>query len=120
MRPPTLKSSKKRAWSAFSKYVLARDKYKCITCGGKADNAGHFYHNVLDFDEMNINAQCSRENLYLSGNLAVYAEKLLAKYGEKKMKELSARRYKALAGEKRTIEEYLAIEARCQALLDTL
>lgn len=112
MRPPTLRSAKKRAWKAFSRFIIARDK-RCITCPtGKAENAGHFHHNVLDFDEKNIHAQCYRCNHYLSGNLAVYAEYLIKTYGVKEFRALSKRRYLALKGEKRSIDDYLAIEAK--------
>lgn len=59
-------------------------------------NAGHFYHNYLDFDEQNINCQCSYCNKWLSGNLAIYAERLIEKYGIRVFKNLSQRRFKVL------------------------
>ena len=95
-----------KAWRTFSKWIRNRDP-NCVTCGGKAENAGHFYHGVLDFDPMNINSQCVRCNKWLYGNLAIYSNYLLSKYGKKKFEELNARHYKALKGEYRTEQEYI-------------
>lgn len=97
---------KKKAWIVFSKWIRERDK-RCVTCStGLAENAGHFWHNILDFDEVNINGQCVRCNKWLSGNLAVYAEYLIKRYGLKKFNKLSARHYIAMKGEHYEIEDY--------------
>lgn len=110
MRPTTLKSAKKRAWNAFSAFVRARDK-RCVCCGSQVGlQAGHYWHACLDFDEVNINAQCLKCNHFLSGNLAVCASYLIKKHGIKEFKALEKRHYLALKGEKRSIEEYLEIE----------
>lgn len=99
----------KKAWGVFSKWIRNRDK-TCVTCGSRKDGqAGHFWHNVLDFDEMNINQQCSQCNFYKSGNLAVYATYLLNKYGLKKFQDLEVRHYLAMRGERRTEQDYLDI-----------
>lgn len=98
--------AKDRAWKVFSEYIRLRDKH-CVTCpNGLAENAGHFWHGVLDFDEENINGQCVRCNKWLSGNLAVYSTYLLKKLGTKKFNALDKRHCLALGGEKRTAEEY--------------
>ena len=95
-----------KAWNVFSKWIRKRDG-KCVTCGSTNNlQAGHFFHAVLDFDEENINAQCARCNHWLSGNLAVYSTYLLKKLGKKKFEALNIRHYRAMAGEKRTDEEY--------------
>jgi len=100
---------KNRAWDTFSKWIRERDK-RCVTCGATEGlQAGHFWHNCLDFDEMNINAQCARCNHYLSGNLAVYASYLIAKHGVKKFQDLEARHYLAMKGEHYTVEDYESI-----------
>ncbi len=114
-RKPLAKKRKKRspkeitkdkAWVVFSKFIRNRDK-NCVTCPtGKAENAGHFWHAVLDFDEMNINGQCVRCNKWLSGNLAIYSTYLINKYGIEKFKDLEARHYKAIGGEYRSLEDY--------------
>jgi hypothetical protein len=104
------KGTKEKAWKAFSKYIRARDK-RCVTCiTGGAENAGHFHHNVLDFDEENVNAQCVRCNKWLHGNLNVYSAYLLRKLGSRGFLALDKRHYLALRGEKKTSEEYLEIE----------
>ena len=96
----------KKTWQLFSKWVRERDK-KCVTCGARNTlQAGHFWHGVLDFDEMNINAQCSQCNKWKHGNLAVYSNYLIDKYGLKKFKELELRHYMAMRGEKRTQKDY--------------
>lgn len=92
----------------FSKWIRNRDK-KCVTCGGPPDHAGHFWHGVLDFDEININAQCAGCNTYRDGMLATYSTYLLDKYGLEEFNALKQRHYLALAGEKKTDEEYMAI-----------
>ncbi len=97
---------KDKAWKIFSKYIRARDK-RCVTCDkGLAENAGHFWHAVLDFDEMNVNGQCVRCNKWFSGNLAPYSTYLIKKYGIKKFKDLEIRHYRAIGGEYRTESDY--------------
>lgn len=98
---------RKKAWDVFSKWVRNRDG-RCVTCGSRNSlQAGHFYHGVLDFDEMNINAQCSQCNKWNHGNLAVYSVYLLRKYGQEKFEDLEKRHYIALGGEYRTDKNYL-------------
>lgn len=59
---------------------------KCYTCGVDTDmryfQAGHFRHGKLDFDENNLHGQCVRCNKWLSGNLGIYAVKLINDYGK--------------------------------------
>lgn len=103
------KGLKRKAWDIFSKWVRERDKM-CVTCGSRGDlDAGHYWHNCLDFDPMNINAQCRKCNRFQGGNLAEYGAYLLNKYGEEKMKDLEKRHYLALRGEFYTDQQYLDI-----------
>ena len=100
---------KRKAWEKFSKWIRERDK-RCVTCGDRGNlDAGHFWHAVLDFDEMNINAQCRACNHFKSGNLAIYSMYLINKYGLEKFKDLEKRHYLALRGEYRTDKDYLTI-----------
>lgn len=69
-------------------------------------NAGHFIHNVLDFDEMNINCQCVKCNLHMHGMGVEYSMRLIKKYGLEKIQDLHNRATKALAGELYTDEWY--------------
>lgn len=100
------RSLRDKAWKVFSKFIRERDK-TCVTCEtGNADNAGHFWHGVLDFDEENVNGQCVRCNKWLSGNLSEYAIYLIKKLGLKKFLDLYERKKVAQAGEYRTEEDY--------------
>lgn len=97
------------AWKYFSKYIRNRDK-KCVTCkNGLAENAGHFWHNVLDFDEMNVNGQCVSCNKWKSGNLAIYSTYLINKYGIKEFKKLDIRHTRDIGADKKPDEYYLDI-----------
>jgi len=90
---------KDNAWQTFSKYIRTRDK-RCFTCKGGSENAGHFHHNCLDFDEENIHGQCVRCNKYLSGNLSVYAINLLRLLGKRKFDALTIRHYRSMKSQK--------------------
>lgn len=97
-RIPTLR---RKAWGLMSEFVRRRDRGICFTCGIKKNweeqQAGHFIHrDHLDFNFVNINCQCPRCNKFLSGNLDVYAEKLIAKYGELEFMKLCALRHKVV------------------------
>lgn len=111
--PRPIKNYKDKAWKVFSEYIRTRDPY-CVTClieGKKvpSQNAGHFWHNVLDFDEENVHGQCIRCNHYYSGNLAQYSVYLLQKLGKKKFDALDIRHTMALKGEKRSDSDYIKI-----------
>lgn len=95
-RHPSLKSLHKKAWKLFSEYVRRAEKGICFTCGKRNhwrnSHAGHYIHkDCLDFDCINIHCQCPRCNCYLSGNLGLYAERLIAEYGEEAIAELRTR-----------------------------
>lgn len=101
---------KDKAWKVFSAWIRNRDKH-CVTCKHEgrqspAENAGHFFHGTLDFDEENVNGQCVRCNMWLSGNLAVYASYLLDKLGVEGFRALEERKKVARSGEIRTITDY--------------
>lgn len=96
----------KSTWKSFSKAIRIKSRGICFTCQRKFAvedlDAGHFVHGGnnkfafwLDFDERNINAQCSQCNRYLHGNLNVYAERLIQKYGAEIIAELNALKWKS-------------------------
>ena len=92
----SLKSLHKKAWKLQSEYIRKNSNYICFTCGAKltkaTSQAGHYIHkNCLDFDPINIHCQCVRCNRWLSGNLGIYAERLIAEYGEQAIAELRIR-----------------------------
>lgn len=110
-----------KAWSLWSIWIRKRDKATCYTCGKrfwdeekgeytiKGLEAGHFKHGVLDFDPMNIHAQCTKCNKYFSGRLDVYAENLIRDYGIKSFTDLCNRAKQATKGHKYTEQEYRKI-----------
>ena len=93
-----------KAQAAFNKFIRERDKdLACISCGrehGGQYHAGH-YKSVgarkdLRFNEDNCHKQCSVCNNHLSGNLAEYTPRLIAKIGKaryEKLLEVSTRSY---------------------------
>ena len=83
----TLPKLTEKAQKVFNAWIRERDKYKgCISCGGKVEQAGHFYsqghHSALRFNEINTNGQCVRCNHFLSGNLNQYRVNLIKRVGE--------------------------------------
>lgn len=98
-----------RAWATFSLWIRNRDK-KCVTCGSEANGqAGHRWHARLDFDEININRQCSHCNKWKQGNLGKYDDYLITKYGIEEWNALYQRKNMDSAGEYRTEQDYLDI-----------
>lgn len=90
-RLKSLSTLKAKAVKTFNKWIVARDKWTCFTCGKLGNEAGHFKHGRLDFDEMNLNCQCTHCNRWLHGNLGEYAIRLIKKYGQKKVDDLVLR-----------------------------
>lgn len=95
-----LDSLYKLAQKYFNEFIRLRD-LTCITCGRRTEEAGHFQHGGnnkysfwCDFNKKNLNGQCTHCNHYLSGNLNIYAEKLIAKYGAEVIAEMNALRWK--------------------------
>jgi hypothetical protein len=94
------KRLKMTTWQAMSRFVRARDNYKCVTCGGVGGEAGHYQHNsernqslggnALWFDARNVHAQCTHCNKFLSSNPEPYALYLEQKYGFGILQELNA------------------------------
>ena len=84
---------KKKAQDVFNKWIRTRDaEERCISCNGPVEQAGHYFssghYSALTFNEMNVNGQDIRCNMFLSGNLIHYRQGLVKKYGEDAVKEL--------------------------------
>ena len=85
---------KKDAIRAFNGFIRRRDEVrlggKCYTCGKPGNSAGHYIHshNSVRFNEILVNLQCPACNIFGSGNLGVYGERLIAEHGLEKIKEL--------------------------------
>ena len=119
---PKWQIRKDEAWKVFSIWVRNRDPY-CVTCKEEenklvpSEQAGHFYHGVLDFDEENIHCQCIVCNKWKSGNLAVYSVKLLNELGEERFKALDQRHTMAMKGDKKDLKYYEDIIEKYSKLL---
>jgi hypothetical protein len=77
----------KKTQTIVNAYVRKRDEGKpCISCGQPGNQAGHYFsagqYSALRFDPDNIHLQCTRCNLFLSGNLIEYGMGLIKRYGE--------------------------------------
>lgn len=98
----------KKVWKLFSEFIRRTSKGRCFTCDTKYPwrklNAGHFIHNSLDFDEINVHGQCSRCNRFLHGNAAVYAIKLVEIHGIRKIKALIKKAHKGELPTKRQLQ----------------
>jgi len=84
---------KKKAQDIFNKWIRNRDKEeRCISCGGPVEQAGHYFSSghfsALTFNEMNVNGQDIRCNMFLNGNLIYYRQGLVRKYGVNAVIEL--------------------------------
>ncbi len=99
------KGKKGKLWKLVTEYVRKRDNYTCITCArrseGQGMHAGHFIptgvvgsNNTLNWDPMNIHAQCFSCNVNRGGWGERYAEVMELKYGKDTVEEMRARRFK--------------------------
>lgn len=85
----------KKLDGVFSKFIRQRDK-TCFTCPGPNQNAGHYVkrgHMSLRFNEKNVHSQCVKCNLWLNGNLEVYAYRLTELYGIDILRELNNQKH---------------------------
>ena len=94
----SVRKLKKECRDLLSKLVRLRDCMRttgtkehchCISCGTQKPysemQAGHFIdarYSMTLFNLMNVNAQCSRCNIYLDGNKIWYRRALVKRYGE--------------------------------------
>ena len=94
----TNKQLEETLWKWFSKYIKKRDKGACFTCpsrnlSGRNYHAGHFISRRfkrLKFDEDNVHGQCARCNVFLSGNLIVYRNRMIKKYGTRQIESFES------------------------------
>jgi hypothetical protein len=87
----------KKVQEVVNQYVRLRDrKEKCISCGGKVEDAGHYLpvgsYSGVRFDLDNIHGQCHHEcNTGKYGNPEAYREGLLKRIGKRKVEALEKR-----------------------------
>ena len=107
----------------MSPYIRKRDKGICISCGNKRpykeQNAGHFVHNKMDFNEKNINCQCVHCNKWLKGNLGWYAVNLDLKWGKDTAQKL-LKKGKSIVAEKYTLSELNRLIKKYKTKLEKL
>lgn len=110
------KSSKKKLWEIFSRFIRKRDEGKCFTCGLQKDwkemQAGHMIPRAsggldLYFDELNVHCQCYRCNINLGGNGAIYAQRFKQIYGEAELEDMIRRSKQRIR--KITEQEYVEL-----------
>lgn len=86
----------KKAQTTFNQFVRNRDRHLgCISCNNGVEHAGHYFsqghYSALRFDELNVNGQCVKCNMFLSGNLIWYRKGLVDRYGSSVVEELERR-----------------------------
>jgi len=105
-----------KVWKLMSEYIRRKDADQygfnyCYTCGAKKHykelNAGHYKHDRLDFDERNLKPQCVKCNQHNSGELDLYAERLIKENGLEWFNKLVSDAWKHKGYD---IEEMLEIE----------
>jgi len=104
------KTAREKAWREMSKHIRTIEP-NCVTCGGPAENAGHFIHGVtltkLYLEPKIVHSQCISCNLYLSGNLAKYTIFMIDKYGREEVERLLALKGSdELSGDKPNVKWY--------------
>lgn len=129
-------TAKKRAWTAFSRYIRVRDalktignreQCKCITCpdirnvaGKGCMQAGHFIPgrgNAVLFDEEIVNGQCYNCNFNLKGNWVEYERVMVKRFGREKVEEMKLRAKQTV---KYTTQDMLNIEAKYKQKLEDI
>ena len=99
----TISKLKKKLDSLFSQYIRIRNadhlgRVKCFTCGvekhWKEQQAGHFQsrsHHSTRWDEINVQVQCVKCNMFRQGEQYKFGMYLDQRFGEGTAKELEIR-----------------------------
>lgn len=95
----SLSALKKELDQAFGRYIRARDKHTCYTCGRVMEptksQAGHFVprqYLATRYDERNVHCQDYSCNVLFNGQPTAYACHLIVDYGREIIEELEAKR----------------------------
>ena len=101
--PTTISKLKKKLDVLFSQYIRRRNadhlgRVKCFTCGvekhWKEQQAGHFQsrsHHSTRWDEVNVQVQCVKCNLYRQGEQYKFGMYLDQRFGDGTAEELEYR-----------------------------
>ena len=99
----TISKLKKKLDSLFSQYIRIRNadhlgRVKCFTCGvekhWKEQQAGHFQsrsHHSTRWDEVNVQVQCVKCNMFRQGEQYKFGMYLDQRFGEGTAEELEIR-----------------------------
>ena len=101
--PTTISKLKKKLDVLFSQYIRRRNadhlgRVKCFTCGiekhWKEQQAGHFQsrsHHSTRWDEVNVQVQCVKCNMYRQGEQYKFGMYLDQRFGDGTAEELEHR-----------------------------
>ena len=101
--PTTISKLKKKLDTLFSQYIRQRNadhlgRVKCFTCGvkkhWKEQQAGHFQsrsHHSTRWDEVNVQVQCVKCNMFRQGEQYKFGLYLDQRFGEGTAEELEIR-----------------------------
>ena len=101
--PTTISKLKKKLDVLFSQYIRRRNadhlgRVKCFTCGvekhWKEQQAGHFQsrsHHSTRWDEVNVQVQCVKCNMYRQGEQYKFGMYLDQRFGDGTAEELENR-----------------------------
>ena len=101
--PTTISKLKKKLDVLFSQYIRRRNadhlgRVKCFTCGvekhWKEQQAGHFQsrsHHSTRWDEVNVQVQCIKCNMYRQGEQYKFGMYLDQRFGDGTAEELEYR-----------------------------
>ena len=101
--PTTISKLKKKLDYLFSQYIRIRNadhlgRVKCFTCGvekhWKEQQAGHFQsrsHHSTRWDEVNVQVQCVKCNMFRQGEQYKFGMYLDQRFGEGTAEELEIR-----------------------------
>lgn len=95
-KPKSLSWWKAWAWKYFSEYIRRRSGGVCFTCGYRAHwkklQGAHYIPRSLSgflfFDEVNVQACCTRCNMWLLGNTDEFNRRIIDLYGPEEIERL--------------------------------
>jgi len=105
---------KQEADKWFSLFIRKRDNGRCFTCDVQKDISemqnGHYQsrrHLNTRYCEKNSNCQCVSCNIFLRGNLQLYAIRLQKKYGQGILKELFRKSHTLIKSDRKFYEDII-------------
>src|SRR6185503_12009986 len=112
-RKSPMATLRRKLWDRFASYVKERDGNTCFICGasgleGSNWHAGHLFNagnnSIIRYHPKNVHSNCGRCNVWLRGNIAVYAARFIDVYGIDCFKQLDGKRGVAKAWKRPEVE----------------